>query len=915
MRLPIAKASEQDFQSSVSPLFLLRVAGLPFDEIDELRFAEVADWRDRALALEERLLQGKDEAVAILHKAVALHKEDQALRRRLIQLKRDLFNLRLADGIEQARSLLNVLPPEKAPQLNAWLDLCESYQQTLAAGPRIFARELAEKRSIFKKIIATPDFRKGLLLSSTLLDQAVERFLASDNLHPNREARTVERSLSEYLLRASCKTSPFSTFTSVCIGEFAERGGHMVYKMESMEKKSFIRLNVGILSRLSSLLLQNAEARRAMQVQVIRDWRLQGNRVQYMRRRQEIEDVEDTIMLLDLVHESLFSLPAGRLLRDILALLGDGHSMLFNDVVCSLCAHERYHGAEREIEAYLSHLLQLGFLLVPALQVDIHSQHPPRTYRAELQAISSPLTAALAQHLETIEREVESYACAELAERRTLLSSVRKELESCFHLLGQAQPALPRSILYEDTTLRPQKLTLPLQESDWRGPLTDLAEFQRLLPLFQSDLPLKLLTRGYFRARYGQGAHTDDFLAFAHAFLQDYFGPYQKDAVRRRVLDGSGHFKRHELSTLFPLPELNRLDEGRQAVADYLNTAWAKLPEERTELVLGDDFLETISSYVPRMHEELQAHAFFAQFARISPEPLLVINQVFSGLTPMFSRFAHCFSGAQDPQMAATLRATLAELQPQGAVFAELKGGYDATNLNLHPAITAYELVCPGERSTRPPEQQIPLSDLSLLDDERANRLRLYSRRLGKEVIPLYLGFLLPLVLPDIQQILLQFSYQNLPILNLWAGVTPPCKPAQDAVAFYPRLRYKHLVLQRAQWRMPATVIPRRAEGMSEAEFFLTLSRWRKEYALPARVFFTATHDETEQKGWAAHKPLYLDFENFFSFSLLAATMRKNVSQIIMREMLPGREDLWFAEGGHPYVSEFVLEMNRRRRP
>src|SRR5690348_10276113 len=101
MRLPIAKASEQDFQSCVSPLFLLRVAGLSLDEIDALRFAEVADWRDRALALEEQLLQGKDEAVAILHEAVAFHKENQALRRRLIQLKRDLFNLRLADSTEK----------------------------------------------------------------------------------------------------------------------------------------------------------------------------------------------------------------------------------------------------------------------------------------------------------------------------------------------------------------------------------------------------------------------------------------------------------------------------------------------------------------------------------------------------------------------------------------------------------------------------------------------------------------------------------------------------------------------------------------------------------------------------------------------------------------------------------------------
>jgi hypothetical protein len=58
------------------------------------------------------------------------------------------------------------------------------------------------------------------LLSSPLLDDAISAYIGSDNLQLNREARTVERSLVEYLLRTACKTSPFSTLTSVCLGTF-----------------------------------------------------------------------------------------------------------------------------------------------------------------------------------------------------------------------------------------------------------------------------------------------------------------------------------------------------------------------------------------------------------------------------------------------------------------------------------------------------------------------------------------------------------------------------------------------------------------------------------------------------------------------------------------------------------------------
>jgi hypothetical protein len=297
----------------------------------------------------------------------------------------------------------------------------------------------------------------------------------------------------------------------------------------------------------------------------------------------------------------------------------------------------------------------------------------------------------------------------------------------------------------------------------------------------------------------------------------------------------------------------------------------------------------------------------------------LIINHIYPGLTLMFSRFAHFFREEEGHHLIAQLRATLQQLQPLGAVFAELKGGNDTTNLNLHPQVTGYELVCPGDLSSRPQDEQIPLEDLFIQDDERAGTLRLYSKRLGKEVIPLYLGFLHPIALPEIQQVLLNFSYAATCPLDLWRGVS--IATDEDTIVYYPRLRYKDIVLQRAHWEIPAGAFPRRASGQPDEDFFLSVTRWRHTHGLPSRVFVTfesprptpSSHPAAAElaQRTRSYKPLYVDFENYFSVALLEVSLHDVTDRLHMTEMLPQADHLWLKYEGQSYISELVWEMNR----
>jgi hypothetical protein len=902
-------------KTTLSPFFLTRIGGLSIDVVQTLGFERSASYHRELATLEQALEAQKDELVAYLHAAVQAHKENQAARRGLLRLKRDVFNLRVPRDEQKIAQVAALLPDEERSHLLAWNMTYQRHAHLLAAYAEAFAQEYEEKRLLLKGSVQNEDFRKGLLLASPLLENSIEHYLASDNRQLNRNARTAERSLVEYLLRAACKTSPFSTFTSISIGQFetdadSKMQDVIAAQMESMQKRSFTRFNVGLLSRLSSFLLHNEHVQDNLPVRIVSGWRLEGKHIKYVRRRSS-EALEDGPLLLDILHENFMVLPLTSLMQALLRLMGQGQEKRLQEIITYLAQEAGRPLPREQVVAYLHHLLRLGFLIVPALHIDIHSADCIAQYCRGLRSFETSLTATLADHLAEINTQVKAYASSSLHERRTLLTSMKAQIERCYTLLGRSA-SIPSNIVYEDTTVQPRHLHI--QQGGWQPLQADLEEFQQLLPVFDIAALSQLLMKGYYRARYGKGQRHDDFLAFATDFYTDFYEQYRQTMLNHQQFDEHGNLKRNE--NTFDLPEVLRLYEARQAVTDYITQAYASLPEHARELTLGEEFFQQIRALMPEQVHRRQSHAFFAQFARLHEDPLLVLNKVYLGEALMFSRFAYCYEENPYLNLVPTLSEALERDQPANTVFAELKGGYEGMNLNLHPSLTAYELVCPGDTSTRAESEQIRLDDLSIQDDLHEDRLRLLSRRLNKEVIPLYQGYLFHTFLPENQQVLLNFSHLSWCLLNLWNGVKR--SDSGEEITFYPRLRYKHLVLQRAMWKLDVSSFPQRPPLQSDADFFLEIARWRRKHGIPRSVFFryNASALDAKQPGKAAtpesRKPVYIDFENYFAVSLLETLLRKvTAGQVTLLEMLPAQEDLWIKSGEEAYVSEIVFEMNQ----
>ncbi|MFE9658018.1 lantibiotic dehydratase [Micromonospora sp. NPDC006431] len=898
-------------------VFMLRTAGLPLEIADRLAFDRSAAWARRVLDLEDRLRATGPPLADALQEAVARNLDDDQLRRRLIRLRRDVWNLRRPDPADPGAWPAGPLGGDTHRMLVGWLETFAAYRRELADGAALLDGELAERRAVLHELAEDPDLRGGILLASPSLDQYLPAYLAGQG-RLGKRARRVERSLLEYALRTTAKTSPFSRLTTVNVGTFGPGAGALLDAVPVTEgsdetKRGVARLNLAALGRLSAIVLADEGLRADLPVALTTGWRIERGRLRYLRRRRTSSEDGEAAITLESIHESLFVLPTGRVLHDILAALDGGRARRMADLVAELATADR---PAAEIAQYLHHLLRVGLLVVPNLHLDIHADDPVEGYRRALREIGRDWADRLAERVGTVNRLAAGYPDQDVAGRRRALADIRRELVAAHADLGRADVPAPRTLVYEDATLR-TRVPVTADRGRWeRDVLPGLRALARIMPVFDINLPRRLATKGFFRARYGAGGRCDDLLTFAHEFQQDFFEHYSGRMMRRRAFDADNAYVRQE--NWFRQEEITALDDARIEVARRVNEAYDRLPAGAEELRLDDDFMADVAAMVPETLGTLDPRSFFLQLADQGDRHRVVVNRIYSGMTLLFSRFAHLFA---DQDLAGTLRAELARLQPPGAVLAELKGGYDATNLNLHPAVTPYELVCPGEISFRPAGEQIHMDDLSVEHDPVADRLLLRSRRLDAEVIPVYLGFLLPMALPEVQQVLLTFAYLGMAQPDLWAGTTVPL-PGRG-IAGYPRIVHGDLVLQRRMWKLhPDHLPPARTPEQGDADWFLRWQRWRRDNGLPRRVFATpegtrltpAAGDDgqpgAQPGGRPDHKPLYVDFDSHFCLQLLEATGRGAGSRLVLTEMLPDRDEQVLRGPDGSHVTELTVELN-----
>ncbi|MEU9036649.1 lantibiotic dehydratase [Streptomyces sp. NPDC048352] len=891
--------------------FMLRVAGLPLAAADALRCADTGRWAADVLAAEDALRADAQWLSEALHRAVGATDPEPggpgaAHRRELLRLRRQIHNGRVPSDPGAALRAVEGLGEAAGGRLALWLERSGELEKLLAEGEPLLAADLGRGRAALRELLEDDRLRHGLLLASPVLEGQLDAYTAATagGGEPGGRARKAERSVLSYLYRTACKTSPFSTFTGVATGRFTAEAGPDGIRVEDTWS-SHVRLNVVVLARLAELVLADPVRRRDLPLRPAPGWGREDDRIRYVRRSVTAGD-DTAAVTFDAVKDRLFFLRRSGTLDRLLALFagraagGGAEPELRHHELADWLAAE--HGAApEECEAYIGALLQLGMVRVPCLDTGVHSGDPVRAFQRALRGLERPWADGLAELLEEPARLLERYPLAGRAERRELLSGLRAALRRAQEELGAPPDApLPQTLVYEDTSAG-RDLAAP--RPAWAEPGVGggaLRSVERILPAFDLTLAQRITFEGFFTARYGRGGRCEDLLGLVHDFHEDFFDQYLSFTARRTPFDARGEYVPEE--NWLGLPGIRALDAARRAFTGRMRARWAAYEERGAggDLRLSGEDVEAVAreldpvvpGFAPRCH-----HLQFARDPRTGAE-LTVLNRSYGGLSFPFSRFTHLYP--EPAALEGQLRATAAEVTPEGAVFAEVTGGAVTTNLNLHGRLTEYEIVCPGESGTLPEDRLLRLDDLYAEHVPATGRVVLRSRRLGLEVIPVYLGYLVPLALPAVPRTLLLLSPSSMSPLDVWAGV--PEGAPQGGVTARPRVVHGDLVLSRRSWSTTAGELPVR--GAREAGHFLEWQRWRRAHGLPERVFATVSAGPSA----LGAKPQYVDFSSLLSLAAFEPLLREGGHRVVFREMLPDPGGLHTRSARGAHVAELAVE-------
>jgi hypothetical protein len=900
---------------SLGEKFVMRVAGLPVETARALRAPRLREWADQAGALEERLAAGGGELSDLLRDVVGGITDDD-LRRGLVRLRRDMFNNRLPRDLAGARRIAAAVSEPLGDALASWLADRERLAETRLAGPAILADELDHARAALRLLAAEPRFRQGLLLASPTLDRYLDSY-ANGTGELTKRQRRMERSLLEYVYRAACKTSPFSTFAGVAVGEFTadpaiDRAAGLPPVVIGDGWTAYARLNVAVLGRIADLVLANDTFRMDLPVTIVSGWSQDPERIRFVRRT-VAPGSEDATVSFDFVRESLLYLRHYRGIADVFGLLERQPQLRYGELLARFADASATSLATAD--RFLQALVRLGLIQVPDLAVDIHNPDPARGFRAAVASLGTPWAAQLAARLDSLIAVQDSYAAAGVAERRSLLAALRQRLDDLPGALSTEPVPFPQTMLYEDVRIDG---AVPCLD---RGALTDpirdsLRALTAISPAFDKLLPHRLTLKGYFLARYGRGGRCDDLLGLVHDFHEELFDQYLPVNSGRRAFTDDGQYVPQE--NWLNLPEITAIDRARAEFARRMRVISAGSDDR--DLVLDDEFIGAVAGELREAGGRFRPQSHFLQLARYDGRTIAVLNGWWSGLAWPFSRFLHCFADAGPQGLAGRIRARLRAAQPPGTVFAELTGGFNTTNLNLHDRLTDFELVCPGETSSVPPSARIPLEDLYVEHDEPGDRLVLRSVRLGREVIPVYLGYLVPQALPEIPRTLMLFSPFTQVDLDVWAGVqaghcgaapgADPSAVTATGVLRRPRVSCGDVVLSRRSWTAALTDLPVRMPQGDESEWFLRWRDWRRRHGLPEQVF-VSLHPESPERAKPEHgktKPHYVDFASVLSLTVLEPMLGAHTGQVVFHEALPAEDQAFVRSARGHHVAEFVVE-------
>lgn len=559
------------------PYALIRIGGDTYEQWADLQFRQSTTLTEEIFKLttEQR---GKKEKLCDDLFGFISSTDDADIQNTVQNLRRDIFNERKLKN-SKVRKALEVLPEHLKTDLQAYLKLLAELKEKGQSGEAIYLRELKENRTRLKDIADTDPLKKGLILSSRTLLNRLEPFRKRPVEKFRKKEHQIEQSILQYLTRMYAKTSPFSTFTNLTVGQLAdgvEEGIRLTPADGKEEVRGHIRLNNYLMKYLTDLLSNYRAAYMLFPLRINPTLQNRGDHFLYLTNNNNIESFQ--------------RIPYNPVVEHIANVVqGHAEGIRFSDLVETL--KNDIDASGEELENYVQQLIGYGLLeyhlgvsgvdpdwdikLTEALQVLVEHDikhiadltqrlkevrdlgmryaHSDVEERKEIlqQAFDAFRGVCMAIHEEAglpaeerlTEQERLEQAKAKREEQKKKEQEEGKETDGASgkkdgedeekkdeevtfkHETSTFFTFKPEQIFYEDTT---REVNAVLDKKQVGVLVSELHELLRQMRYFQGNQDEKDKMKAYFLEKYGEGEAVD-----LLTFYEDYFREFKKPEKER----------------------------------------------------------------------------------------------------------------------------------------------------------------------------------------------------------------------------------------------------------------------------------------------------------------------------------------------------------------------------------------------
>ena len=885
----------------IFPYALLRLGGLPFNRLENLRSESLNESIQSVVRCEESLDSVIEQTCSTLFSEVSFQK-DIKKKQVCIDLKRRVYNRKTINDLQQLKDQ-DFLREEAITAIDTYINhlniLSEKQKQYTQQYDLILSQS---RRNLQEIMISEKAFLNGVLLSSSSLLDAAYDYLFLGKETTERNLHHIELSMLKYLSRTVAKTSPFSTFTRTAFPILKDPKKNLPdLDIAALKTISAVTLNNNILAHLKKLLLRYPPFYKSLHLKLNGTVKYRDNQLVFFVnisntetfqtvQKSDLTDVimeifshKDTRTFINIQHQiiSQFDIDLSRAQHVIMDLVDNGILQFIFDV-------------DRNDKDWHNKLCRLINKL----------------------SIADDHLLSLADGLQEIFKLSRSFEIAtEVSERKKILDQIHKilfdKLEVFYQILDIKKYDQNNKQI-ADNTHQVTKHRMPVKAEIKRENLiyedTFLSDKMKLnrskietviKTLEKLRLSLSFLDSFTRQKRSIYEIYIKLFPSDNSVPILDFFEAYErykevvKDAIFTSSIDAELDLHIDKQLTQF-LGTATRTEDG----AYNISSKDLEFIDDNTVLSLDKTVSESYSVFVQI--------PFDSTNNILNNVPVVINSDFVGGHAKLMTRFLNVESN--EPVLKSARKYCLGNYD---YVFAE----YDDDsyfNANLHPLITEHEFEHLNGANKCKPENILKLRNISIVPDEERKSLSLIELGTGKRIYFLDLAFQDGRTRSSFYRFLSYFSnqgsYSYFPVV--WRlSQELKVKSSDDSVTVIPRITFDNgLILKRKTWEISPDSFPIVSSKERKDEVHAKIIQWRLKLKLPAQVFISFEKN-SEKFSRRDAKPQFIDFDSpyfvllFYRFYLCD----KDISKLIIVEFFPNQSNM-MSYNSEQYVSEFLLQ-------